>query len=83
MISLTEENADGFVRKHRRKGVNVRWDGWTMVFFRPDRKAERTARGRFNRSTGEWGIETRVNVNPNGKWLVNPSLTRGTKSATG
>lgn len=81
MISLTLENVDGFVRKQQRKGVNVRTDGWTIVFFRPDRRAERRADGRFDRATGKWGFEVRIDANSKGNWLVNPSLTKGNKSA--
>ena len=83
MISLTVDNVDGFVRKQQRKGVNVRTEGYTIVFFRPERRAERSVNGRFDRVTSKWGFETRIDVNSKGNWLVNPSLTQRNKVATG
>jgi len=76
MISLTLNNVDGFVRKQQRKGVNVRSEGWTIVFFRPERRAERSVHGRYDRATGKWGFETRVDANSKGNWLVSPALTK-------
>lgn len=81
MINLTLNNAEGFVRKHARRGVSVKWDGWAMVFFKADRRAYKSPDGRFDRATGEWGFETRVVPNSKGNWMVSPSLTRGNKSA--
>lgn len=75
MIALTVDKADQFVAKLQRKGVKVRWDGWKMVFFKPDTRAERNPSGR--RLGSEWGFETVVPPNEQGKWLVNYGLTRG------
>lgn len=76
MIALTVEKADGFVAKLQRKGVDVRWDGWDMVFFKQeDRKAQRSVNGR--RWGDRWGFETRVSPNEQGNWLVNYRLARG------
>lgn len=75
MIALTLDKADGFVAKLQRKGIPVRWDGWDMVFFRPDRHAMRHVNGR--RLGDEWGFETVVSPNSSGKWLINYRLARG------
>jgi len=76
MIPLTIDKVDGFVAKLQRKGVNVRWDGWKMVFFKPSRRAERSIHG--SRVNGQWGYETVVSPNRQGKWLVRTDLIRGT-----
>lgn len=76
MIALTIDKVDGFVAKLQRKGVQVRWDGWDMVFFKADdRKALRSVNGR--RLGDQWGFETRVSPNEQGNWLVNYRLARG------
>lgn len=75
MITLNLNEVDGFVSRLQRKGVDVVWDGWDMVFFRPDRRALRSPHGR--RRDTRWGFETRVSPNRNGKWLVNYRLARG------
>jgi hypothetical protein len=75
MIALTIDKVDGFVAKLQRKGIDVLWDGWTMVFFKEDRRALRSPKGRRNGT--RWGFETRVSPNEQGQWLVNYRLARG------
>lgn len=75
MIALTIDKVDGFVAKLQRKGVKVRWDGWNMVFFKADRRALRSTKGR--RLGDEWGFETVVSPDAKGQWLVNYRLARG------
>lgn len=75
MIALTIDKVDGFVAKLQRKGVDVLWDGWTMVFFKEDRRALRSPNGR--RRGDRWGFETRIDPDSHGKWLVNYRLARG------
>lgn len=74
MITLNIDNADAYVEKLQNKGVKARWDGWTIVLFRPDRKALRSKDGR--RWGSEWGFETAVPPNDEGEWLLSHSLTR-------
>jgi hypothetical protein len=76
MIALTEDKADSFVAKLQRKGVNVRWDGWKMIFFKADKRALRNPEGRFNTVANEWGFETTVSPNEQGVWLVDYRQTR-------
>lgn len=75
MIALTFNRVDNFVTKLQRKGVKVRWEGWNMVFFKPDNRALRSPNGK--RWDNEWGFETVVSPNDEGRWLVNYRLTRG------
>lgn len=76
MIALAFDKVDPFVAKQQRKGVQVRWDGWDMVFFKADNRAKRNPSGR--RLGNAWGFETVVSFNDKGLWMVNPSLLRGT-----
>lgn len=76
MITLSFYKADNFVARLQRKGVNVRWEGWNMVFFSPDKRA------RYNNTAArrvgdEWGFETTVSPNAAGMWLVPNRLVRG------
>ena len=75
MIALTIDKVDGFVAKLQRKGIDVLWDGWDMVFFKEDRRALRSKNGR--RRGTRWGFETIVSPDATGKWLVNYRLARG------
>lgn len=83
MIALTIDKIDGFVAKSQRKGVDVRTEGWNLIFHNPHPKAIRSVKGRFSRSTERWGFETTVAPNEAGMWLVDYKLARGNKIATG
>lgn len=74
MINLTQYTVDKFVEKQQRRGVNVRWDGWTMVFFKRDKRAQRRVNGA--RLNDDWGYETKVAPNDKGLWVVDPRLMR-------
>lgn len=75
MIALTIKKVDNFVEKLQQKGVQVRWDGWDMVFFNEDKRAHHSVQGR--RLGSKWGFETVVSPNAEGQWLVNYRLARG------
>jgi hypothetical protein len=75
MIALTYDKVDQFVAKLQRKGADVRFVGWDMVFFKSDERAQNHPAGR--RRGDAWGFETVVSPNSQGKWLVNYGLTRG------
>lgn len=76
MIALTIDNVDGFVAKLQRKGIDVRWDGWKMIFFRENKGALSSPEGR--RLGNRWGFEKTVSPNNTGQWLVPGGLARGT-----
>lgn len=69
MLTLGYKKVDKFVREQQDLGNDVRWDGWTMIFFRPDRRGERQANdGAFRKGT--YGFETRVSANEKGLWDI-------------
>jgi hypothetical protein len=63
---LDETSADNFVQRSK----NVRWDGWDIVKFSPNPRAVYSVDGRFDRSSGLWGIEHRFSPGPDGLWRV-------------
>ncbi len=84
MIPLTYDNVDAQVRKYQRRGIDVRWSGWDLVFFKVDnspgsRRALHSTNGRLR--NGEWGFETVITPNEAGNWLVDYRLVRS-KGAT-
>ena len=69
MLTLKSlEKAERFVRTQQEKGSDVRWDGWTMVFFQPNDGAYFSRNGAYRHGT--WGFENRVAVNTKGEWEV-------------
>lgn len=76
MIALTEDRVENYVGKLQRKGVDVRWEGWNLVFHRPNKGALRKPEGRHSRNTGEWGFETTVSPNEFGQWILDYRLTK-------
>lgn len=78
MISLNYDTVEKFVSESQRDGVNVRWDGWNMVFLKEDRKARRSVKGRYHE--GAWGFETVVRPDSMGRWLVPHRVLREAKS---
>lgn len=74
MIALAYDDVDGFVTKQQHKGIDVRWDGWAMVFFQTHKAARRSANGHIR--NGVYGFETRVSPNNQGNWIVDSKLVR-------
>lgn len=70
MINLDIKSAHRIVREQRAAGNDVRWDGWTIVFFRPSDKGRHDKNGAFR--NGVWGFDNRVEVNSEGIWQVDP-----------
>lgn len=68
MLTLGVKKADKFVREQKELGNDVRWDGWTMVFFRPSPAAVYSKDGAFRE--GVWGFDNRVEVNDKGLWEI-------------
>lgn len=68
MLVLNHSEAHKFVRDSRRRGVDVRWDGWTMVFWKPTHHGFTNVRGAYR--NGRWGMESRVPVGDDGLWKV-------------
>lgn len=76
MLNLGYKKAHKFVTEQQKLGNFVRWDGWTMVFFRANPSAMYSvdkngkANGVWNREASSYGYETRVEPNSRGLWEV-------------
>jgi hypothetical protein len=73
MLTLkTPAEAETFVKRQNSLRHNsnddVRWDGWTMVFFREAPQGVYSKNGAFR--NGTWGFENRVAVSEKGTWEV-------------
>jgi hypothetical protein len=67
---LDYSSAHAFVRDQRRKGADVRWEGWDIVFWSPTHYGFTNKNGAFNKSKGRWGMESRVTVSDDGCWKI-------------
>lgn len=67
-LTLDYSAAHKFVREQRRIGNDVRWEGFTMVFWKPTHYGFTNVKGAFR--NGRWGMETRVAVGDDGTWKV-------------
>lgn len=74
MLVLGIKKADKFVTAQQALGNDVRFEGWTMVFFRPHPAAVYSVdeNGRPNGvwRNGSYGFETRVDCNDKGLWEI-------------
>lgn len=80
MLTLNSlREADRFVTRQQRLGNDVRWDGWTMVFFRPDPRGVYSVEdGAFR--DGAYGFENRVPVADDGTWEIDYRNVRRSKN---
>lgn len=69
-LELDIKQAHRLVREQRSIGVDCRWDGWDIVFFRPADHGMFSKDGAFR--NGVWGFENRVTVNSEGIWGIDP-----------
>lgn len=69
MLTLGLKKAEKFVREQQELGNDVRWDGWTMVFFRPSPAGVYNVESGAFRN-GEYGFDNRVEVNDKGLWDI-------------
>lgn len=74
---LDYDRIDNFVEKQQRLGNDVRWDGWTMVFFRPSSRAVYSPSGRYYQE--RWGFEERIAPGEDGKWSVPNKFVKFTR----
>lgn len=70
MLVLNNKKVEKFAREQIERGNNVRWDGWELVFFRPDRRAITDQNGVWNRLAGTYGYESRVSPDEKGLWRI-------------
>lgn len=67
-VFVNYAESESFVNKQKAKGVDVHWDGWDMVFWKPFPGAFYEKNGAFR--NGRWGIQTRVSPDARGLWKV-------------
>lgn len=49
---------------------NAYWNNYSIIIFTPDKSAQSSKRGVFNRRLSKWGYERSYPVNSNGKWKI-------------
>ena len=69
MLTLGIRKIEAFVKSQRELGNNVKWNGWTLEFFRPAEQAIYNARDGIFRD-GQWGYLNIVDVDDNGLWNI-------------
>lgn len=69
MLTLGIRKIEAFVKSQQELGNNVRWNGWTLEFFRPAEQAIYNARDGVFRD-GQWGYLNKVEVNSKGLWEI-------------
>ncbi|UMO76378.1 hypothetical protein SEA_TOMAS_234 [Streptomyces phage Tomas] len=69
-VVLDYNSAETFVTEQNKLNNDVRWEGWTLVFFRKsrDNRGWNKREGAFRKDN--WGFESRVTVGTDGKWRV-------------
>jgi hypothetical protein len=75
MLRLGYKKAHKFIEEQKALGNDVRWDGWTMVFFRAHPAAMYSVQdgrpnGVWSRTSDSYGFETRVEPNEKGLWEI-------------
>lgn len=69
MLTLGIRKIEAFVKSQQELGNNVRWNNYTLEFFRPDERAIYNAQdGAFR--DGQWGYLNKVEVNSKGLWEI-------------
>lgn len=68
MLTLNLSEAENFVHTQRRKGADVRWEGWDIVFWNRTPHGFTNTKGAFR--NGRWGMETRILVDDDGLWRI-------------
>lgn len=76
VVTMNYDQAHKFVASPPRR-TDVRWDGYTMVFWKPTPFGYTSPKGAFRK--GRWGVEQRVEVASNGTWEVPGAYVRPTK----
>jgi len=61
------KQAHQFVERKQR-GIDVRWDGYNLVFFKPTPFGFTNPKGEFR--NGKWGMKSVVSVDSDGTWKV-------------
>lgn len=67
-VVLSHETVDQFVQQQTAAGMDVAWDGWALVFFKPNPNGFNDKNGAFKNN--QWGVQARVDVDTDGLWKV-------------
>lgn len=54
------------VNNQCKRGIDVYWDGWDIVYFNADPRAEYSSKGVYR--NGKFGYENRLSPDRQGKW---------------
>ncbi len=73
------EKAEAFVVEQQELGVDVRWDGWDLVFFKADRRGLWDTQSGAVRN-GQYGFDNRFPVTHKGTWEVDGRNVRHSKT---
>ncbi len=68
MFKVNYKNVDRLVKEQQAKGTDVRWDGWDLVFFRPEKHSYSSKHGVYR--NGSWGYDNRIAVNESGIYEI-------------
>ncbi len=68
MLTLGNRKIEAFVKNQQDLGNNVRWNNYTLEFFRPAPQAIYSKDGAFR--DGQWGYLNKVAVNDKGLWEI-------------
>lgn len=68
MLTLGIRKIEAFVSEQQSLGNNVRWNGYTLEFFRPEPKAIYSKDGAYR--DGEWGYLNTTDVDSDGLWHI-------------
>jgi hypothetical protein len=69
MLTLGIRKIEAFVKSQQELGNNVRWNNYTLEFFRPAEQAIYNAKDGVFRD-GQWGYLNKVEVNSKGLWEI-------------
>ena len=82
-LTVSFNEADAWVDEQRSLGNNVRWDNYTMVFFKRTDHGFSNVDGAFQKMDwkskkrgGYWGMEYRVDPNAQGNWVIKGKYVR-------
>lgn len=67
-VFVNYSESEAFVDQQRSKGVDVRWDGWDMVFWKANPGGYSNKHGAYRNN--RWGVEFRVSPDTRGLWRV-------------
>lgn len=70
-MKMNYKNVDKIVERQQSRGIDVRWQGWDLIYFTPDNRALYSKDGhrRVIKGKSVWGYETKLIPNEHGNWI--------------